>query len=128
MAVVLVVNDDTEMLDMYESMLLSLGHKPITKETVASGPETVRDVGAEALVVDLQRPSDDEYGLRLIEGVRADEETRAIPIILCTGAADAVESLRPRLDALAVPIVVKPFSIDELAGTLRDVLERPADR
>ena len=111
MAVVLVVNDDNAMLDMYESMLIALGHEPITKETVASGPETVRDVGADALVVDLQRPSEDEYGLRIIEELRADEETRAIPIVLCTGAADALESLRPRLDALAVPIVVKPFSI-----------------
>jgi CheY-like chemotaxis protein len=66
--------------------------------------------------------------LRLIEGVRADEETRAIPIVLCTGATDALQSLRPRLDALAVPIVVKPFSVDELEQTLRDVLERSAAR
>jgi CheY-like chemotaxis protein len=127
MAVVLVVNDDYAMLDMYESMLIALGHEPITKETVASGPETVRDVGADALVVDLQRPSEDEYGLRIIEELRADEETRAIPIVLCTGAADALESLRPRLDALAVPIVVKPFSIGELERTLTDVLERSTE-
>ena len=127
MAVVLVVNDDNAMLDMYESMLIALGHEPITKETVASGPETVRDVGADALVVDLQRPNEDEYGLRIIEELRADEETRAIPIVLCTGAADALESLRPRLDALAVPIVVKPFSIGELEQTLRDVLERSTE-
>ena len=127
MAVVLVVNDDNAMLDMYESMLMALGHEPITKETVASGPETVRDVGADALVVDLQRPNEDEYGLRIIEELRADEETRAIPIVLCTGAADALESLRPRLDALAVPIVVKPFSIGELEQTLRDVLERSTE-
>jgi CheY-like chemotaxis protein len=128
MAVVLVVNDDNDMLDMYESMLLSLGHEPIAKQTVDSGPETVRDVGADALVVDLQRPREDEYGLRLIEDLRADEETRAIPIVLCTGAADAVESLRPRLDALAVPIVVKPFSIDELEQTLSEVLQASVDR
>jgi CheY-like chemotaxis protein len=128
MAVVLVVNDDNDMLDMYESMLLSLGHEPIAKQTVDSGPETVRDVGADALVVDLQRPREDEYGLRLIEDLRADEETRAIPIVLCTGAADAVESLRPRLDALAVPIVVKPFSIDELEQTLSEVLQGSVDR
>jgi CheY-like chemotaxis protein len=128
MAVVLVVNDDNDMLDMYESMLTTLGHQPITKETLASGPETVRDVGADVLVVDLQRPSEDEYGLRIIEDLRADEETRAIPIVLCTGAVDTVESLRPRLDALAVPIVVKPFTIDELEQTLSNVLTGPADR
>ncbi len=123
MAVVLVVNDDNETLDMYESVLVALGHEPVTKETVASGPETARDVGADALLVDLQRPDDDEYGLRIIEEMRADEDTRAIPIILCTGAVDVVESVRPRLDHLGVPIVVKPFSIEELERALADALE-----
>ena len=128
MAVVLVVNDDNDTLDMYESVLIALGHDPVTKETVASGPETVRDVGADALVVDLQRPNEDEYGLRIIEDLRADEETRAIPIILCTGAVDALESVRPRLDLLGVPIVVKPFSIEELERALAGALNRTADR
>lgn len=123
MAVVLVINDDHDMLDAYASVLMSLGHEAVTKEIVASGPETVRDVGADALLVDLQRPDADEYGLRIIEDLRADEETRAIPIILCTGATEAVELLRPRLDALAVPIVVKPFSLEELEAALKRALE-----
>ena len=83
----------------------------------------MRDVGADALIVDLQRPDEDEYGLRIIEELRADERTRAIPIVLCTGATTAVESIRPRLVTLAVRIVTKPFSIDELEATLNSVLE-----
>ena len=122
MAVVLVINDDDDLLDTYESMLQSLGHEPITKEAVASGPETVRDVGADALVVDLQRPDEDDYGLRIIEELRADEETRTFPIILCTGAPEAVHSLGPRLDQLGVPVVLKPFSIDVLDQTLSAAL------
>ena len=123
MAVVLVVNDDDNALDMYEEVLMALGHEPVTKETMASGPETVRDVGAEALVVDLQRPDEDDYGMRIIEDLRADDEMRAIPIVLCTGAADVVQSVRPRLDALGVPIVVKPFSLDELERALARALK-----
>ncbi len=122
MATVLVVNDDDDILDTYESMLLSLGYEPVAKKIVASGPETVRDVGAEALLVDLQRPDDDEYGIRLIEELRADGELRNFPIILCSGAPEALQSLRPRLDALRVPIVIKPFTMDELEETLASVL------
>ena len=128
MAVVLVINDEKEMLDVYESMLESLGHQPITRATVATGPETVRAVGAEALVVDLQRPDDDEYGLRIIEELRADEDMKGFPIILCSGAAEAVHTLRPRLDALGVPIVVKPFSVDELQRTLEAALREHGTR
>jgi CheY-like chemotaxis protein len=128
MAVVLVVNDDDAALDMYEDVLTDLGHEPVTKEIIASGPETVQDVGAEALIVDLQRPNEDDYGIRIIEDLRADEEMGAIPIVLCTGAAEAVESVRPRLDALGVPIVVKPFSLEELERALERALERDQPR
>ena len=123
-AVVLVINDDSELLDAYESALLSLGHEPVTKVTMASGPETIRDVGADALVVDLQRPNEDDYGLRIIEELRSDPQTRSFPVILCSGAVDAVRSLRPRLDELGVPVVVKPFSIHDFEQTLQAVLDQ----
>jgi DNA-binding response OmpR family regulator len=65
--------------------------------------------------------------MRIIEDLRAHEEMRTIPIVLCTGAEDAVESVRPRLDALGVPIVVKPFSLDELERALARALRVTAD-
>ena len=123
MAVVLVINDDHEVMDVYESVLESLGHTPVTKEIVSSGPETVRDVGADALLVDLQRADEDEYGLRIIEELRADEGMRNFPIILCTGAPEAVHTLGRRLDQLGVPVVLKPFSIEALEQTLAAALE-----
>ena len=108
-------------------MLLALGHEPVTKKAVASSPETVRDVRADALVVDLQRPDDDAYGLHIIEELRADEEMKAFPIILCSGAPEAVKSLRPRLDALGVPVVIKPFSLEELEHMLASALQGSGD-
>ena len=125
MAVVLVVNDDADMLDTYESLLLSMGHEPITKMTVASGPQTVREVGADALLVDLQRPDEDAYGVRIIEELRNDPRTSGVPIILCTGAPEAVRPLVRRLDELGVPVVIKPFKVSELEETLRAALNEP---
>jgi DNA-binding response OmpR family regulator len=128
MAVVLVVNDDADMLDTYESLLISMGHQPVTKMTVSSGPQTVREVGADALVVDLQRPDENEYGVRIIREVRADPETSDVPIILCTGASEAVRPLIPALEALDVPIVIKPFAVEDLEATLRDALKKRGER
>ena len=128
MAVVLVVNDDADMLDIYASLLTSMGHQPVTKMTVTSGPQTVRDVGADALVVDLQQPDENEYGVRIIREVRADPQTSDVPIILCTGASEAVRPLAPQLDALGVPIVIKPFAVEDLETTLRDALNKRSVR
>src|SRR5688500_17831416 len=124
MAVVLVVNDDNDMLSVYESVLTALGHTPVTKLAVESGPETIRDVGAEALLIDLQRPEEDEFGLRIIEEIRTDPDLRDLPIVLCSGATQAMRPLEDRLAGLRVPVVVKPFSIDELEETLATALRR----
>jgi len=124
MAVVLVVNDDNDMLSVYESVLTAMGHTPVTKLGVESGGDTIRDVGAEALLIDLQRPDEDDFGLRIIEEVRTDPELRDLPIILCSGATEAMRPLGDRLAGLRVPVVVKPFSINELEETLSGALRR----
>ena len=124
MAVVLVVNDDRDVLDVYESLLQSMGHEPITKMTVETGPETVRQVRAEALLVDLQAPDDDEFGLRVIQAVRADPEIRELPIILATAASGEIHSLRERLEPLNVPVLIKPFPIETLEQQLQAILDR----
>lgn len=122
MAVVLVVNDDGDLLDIYEAVLAAMGHEPVTKLTIESGPETVREVGADARVVDLQAADEGHFGLRIIEEVRSDPELRGFPIILCSGAAESIHPLRERLAELNVPVVLKPFPIEVLEQQLKETL------
>jgi CheY-like chemotaxis protein len=122
MAVVLVINDDRDMLSVYESILAALGHEPVTRLMLDSGTRTIREVAAEALILDLQQPEEALYGLRVIEEVRQDPELGHLPIILCSGAPQALRSLRPDLDALGVPVVEKPFSITALEAILHTIL------
>lgn len=123
MATVLVVNDDRDMLDMYESMLQAMGHRPITMVAIHTGPETVREVGADVLLVDLEAPDEAEFGLRLIREVRGDPELEDLPIILATGARERVGLHRDLFDALGVPVLIKPFSINALEEQLRAALD-----
>ena len=122
MAMVLVVNDDRDMLDMYEALIRQFGHEVVTETIVESGPDAVRAVRADALMVDLRQPDDREYGLRLIEDVRADPEVSYIPIILCSGAIEQIGPLLPRLQSLQVPVLPKPFHADELEQVLASAL------
>ena len=122
MAVILVVNDDADMLDTYEAFLREMGHRPVTRATVASGPETVREVKPDVLVVGLQLADERRHGLRIIEEVRGDPELAALPIVLCTGAAAEIGPLTIRLRELDVPVVLKPFKADHLAETLTRAL------
>ena len=72
MAVVLVINDDQDMLSLYDAVIRDMGHRPVTKVEVGSAVEVVREVGADALIVDLQSPTDAEAGIRIIREVRMD--------------------------------------------------------
>ena len=124
MARILIINDDDGILDTYEAVVRGMGHEPVTKDTAASGPEVVRDVRADALIVDLQQPDEDEYGLRIIEELRAQAETRAFPIVLATGAGAELEPVLNRLQSLEVEVVRKPFQIDELESVIDSSLTR----
>jgi CheY-like chemotaxis protein len=120
MARVLVINDDESILRVYEDLLRELGHEVVAQRTVASGPDTIGAVRADALIVDLQRPEEAEYGLRIIEELREDPATRAFPIVLATGATQLPEP--ERLQALDVRIVRKPFAIDDIDSALSQSL------
>jgi CheY-like chemotaxis protein len=122
MAVILVIDDDADMLDLYGAFIREMGHEPVTKVAVESAPETIRDIDPDALLVDLRRPDEDEYGLRVIEELRADPELKALPIVLCTAGAQEVRPLLQRLDLLDVAVVLKPFSTDDLERTLASAI------
>jgi DNA-binding response OmpR family regulator len=118
MARILVVNDDAHILELYQDALAQLGHEVVAKETTDSGPDTVREVEAQALVVDLQQPDEDQYGLRIIEQMRSDPALKDFPIILATGAGPDLDPISARLVELRVPILEKPFAIAELGTAI----------
>jgi DNA-binding response OmpR family regulator len=126
MARILVINDDDSVLDTYEAVIAGMGHEAVTKAMAASGPEVVRDVGADALIVDLQRPGEEEYGLRIIEELRAEPETQAIPIVLATGAGSDMQPVMARLRSLEVEVVPKPFEVGDLEAVIDASVPRAA--
>ncbi len=108
------------MLDMYAAVLEEMGHRPVLRIRVDPKPEMVIATGAEAVVLDLEAETDRLAGLRVIEELREDPATANVPIILCTAATEEVRPLMPRLEVLQVPVLIKPFAIDQL----RDVIGR----
>ena len=113
MAVVLVVNDDRDMLELYEALLAEMGHRAVPRLELDPEPEEVLKARAEALVIDLQADAHPVAGLEVIEALRKHPATREIPIVLSTGAANEVKPLQQRLSTLKVPVLIKPFDTDE---------------
>ncbi len=85
--------------------------------------EQVRREQPSLVLLDVMMPGVD--GWKVAEQLAADEDTRDIPIVFLSARAAAEDRLRAQ-ELGAVGYVVKPFDPLELAGTVRDVLERVA--
>ena len=73
--------------------------------------------------------ADEDTNWSTLQALRMDPQTARIPLVLCTGAAHAMEELGPRLAELGIRVVLKPFEIDELLEAVRLALEegRPVE-
>ncbi len=75
------------------------------------------------VLLDVMMPGID--GWNVAEQLAADAQTRDIPVVFLSARAAPEDRLRAQ-ELGAVGYVVKPFDPLELAGTIRDVLERVA--
>jgi CheY-like chemotaxis protein len=63
-------------------------------------------------------------GVEALRVLRADERTRAVPVVVMTASPGAIEAHGDELEALGAAVLVrKPFSAADLAATLARVLE-----
>ena len=89
----------------------------------AEALEVVRRARPSVVLLDVMMPGVD--GWDVAEQLAADDETRAIPVVFLSARAAPEDRLRAQ-ELGAVGYVVKPFDPLELAGIVRDVLERVA--
>ena len=89
----------------------------------AEALEVVRRARPSVVLLDVMMPGVD--GWDVAEQLAADDETRAIPVVFLSARAAPEDRMRAQ-ELGAVGYVVKPFDPLELAGIVRDVLERVA--
>lgn len=90
------------------------------------GAEALKEVRRERpslVLLDVMMPGVD--GWNVAEQLAADDATREIPVVFLSARASREDHVRAQ-ELGAVGYVVKPFDPLELAGTVRDVLERIA--
>ncbi|MDQ3003572.1 MAG: ATP-binding protein, partial [Fibrobacterota bacterium] len=112
---ILLVDDNADMRE-YVSRLLS---PTFTVESVPNGAvalTVIRLRPPDLVIADIMMPELDGFGL--LRALRADPETRTIPVILLSARAGEEASVEG-LDAGADDYLVKPFSANELLARVR---------
>jgi DNA-binding response OmpR family regulator len=122
---VLVVDTDPVCRAVIAAVLDDGGFAVLTYDTVDDLVEVIDRTAPDAVVLDL--PGADREGLRLLDQLRDDPGSRAVPLIVCSTNARLLDEQRAFLQRCRCQMVVKPFDINDLLGAVRAVVMRTAD-
>ncbi|HXH62081.1 MAG TPA: response regulator transcription factor [Fimbriimonadaceae bacterium] len=117
---VLVVDDESTILETVENRLRKDGFSVFTADSAEEGARIFRLVKPDLIVLDVMLPG--RSGFEFAEGVRRDSEVPIIFLTARSGEKDKIEGFQIGGD----DYVVKPFSLAELSARVKSVLRRAA--
>ena len=118
---ILVIDDDTDILELLKMSLISDGFRVITASDGISGLELAKADQPDLILLDVMMPQMD--GLQVIGKLKADTETNAIPVLWLTAKSQTVDKLRG-LEIGGDDYITKPFDLREVTARINAVLGR----
>jgi two-component system chemotaxis response regulator CheY len=115
---ILTVDDSRTMRDMLMLALKDAGYRVVQAEDGVHGLEVLQAERPDIVITDINMPRMDGFGF--IEGMRADPDHKATPVLVLTTESDAAKKQRAR-EAGATGWIVKPFDPAKLVDAVRRV-------
>src|SRR5512138_1634121 len=120
----LIVEDDPDILNLLKTTLAFNGYRVCTARNGYEGLEAVQKEHPAMVIADIMMPKLDGFGL--VNRLRIDPETRQIPLVLVTATYVSPEDRQFAQDIGATCFIQKPIDLEELLGTIRDLLKEGA--
>jgi DNA-binding response OmpR family regulator len=117
---VLVVDDDPVILKLLEVNFEMEGFTVLTAKDGVEGVTRARKDRPDLVISDIMMPH--KSGIELVQDLKQDPETEAIPVILLSAKAQTADQ-REGLDAGADDYVTKPFEPLELVDRVNRLLD-----
>src|SRR5687767_10798436 len=110
--VILCIDDDQQVIGLYDRYLKPQGYQviPVTNPVIAR--DTIKRLKPYAVTLDIMMPGID--GWSLLQELKADPETRDVPVIICS----IIEEEEKGFSLGASDYLVKPILEDDLVGAL----------
>ena len=119
------VEDEQEMIDLVRLILTRRGYEVIGANGGREGLDTIRRENPDLVLLDLMMPDMD--GWDVYQQIKADENTRDIPVIVVTAKAQSIDKVLGLHIAKVNDYISKPFSPQELIDSVEKVLGRRKD-
>jgi two-component system, OmpR family, KDP operon response regulator KdpE len=121
-ATVLLVEDDPDLLRFAEVTLRLGGYRPLTATDGATAVHLAHKARPRLVLLDLRLPELD--GWQVLESLRAEPKTAALPVLVLTASTGPDDKGRA-LAAGVADYLVKPVSADALLAAVQRALDGP---
>ncbi|NQU44128.1 response regulator [bacterium] len=117
---ILVADDEEDIKIVLKMYLETVGYDVITAYDGLDTMERVKEEKPDLVLLDIMMPVID--GIEVLRQMKADEETRHIPVVMLT-AASRSEMLAKAMKAGAVDYIAKPFEPEQVQEAIDKALQ-----
>jgi DNA-binding response OmpR family regulator len=116
------IEDDPEMIDLVELILNRHGFSVKGAHGGRQGIDVVRQLNPDLILLDLMMPDLD--GWDVYQQLKADDATKAIPVIVITAKAQSIDKVLGLHIAKVDDYISKPFRPQELLDSVDRILNK----
>lgn len=119
---ILVVNDTQEILELFRMLLEEEeGYDVVLSGFPIQQVKEIEHIKPDLIILDLVL-GDEKTGMQMLQMLKMQRSTAAIPILVCTAALQMVREQEGYLVSQGVHVVYKPFEIDDLLANVKQLL------
>jgi CheY-like chemotaxis protein len=120
-ASILVIDDELPLLDLYKMMLEPEGYEVSVSETVFEDVVDVEQLHPDLIILDLKMGKE-QQGWKLLQALKSFPATSSIPVMISSAAHNEVVEKRDYLNKMKIPVVLKPFDVEDFLQTVHQML------
>ena len=119
--IVAIVEDQAAIAELLHDMLEDAGYAPVIVRSSETAAWEIRSAGAAIVLLDIMMPR--KSGWEVLDELRADEQTRDLPVVLTSAVYDRI-GRRPLPFGGPIRFASKPFDVAELIETIESFRDR----
>jgi two-component system response regulator MtrA len=122
-AVIIVVEDEPVLLEMFGMLLSGEGYQPILCADGQEAYTLTQKHQPDLVILDLDLWYD-KAGMAILESLRSDPATAEIPVLMCSAHWEFLHANAMLLHKQRCATLVKPFQVSDLLLQIAQILER----
>ncbi len=122
---ILIINASAELLRVLSTSIENEGYEAIMRTySVIEDMREIKELRPDLILLDILAGGGYNIGWQLLERLTQTKDIQSIPIIISTADLKEVKQRRDFFTAQAIPVLLKPFSIQTLLDEIRKAIRK----